>query len=674
MNKIREIAKKAIAHPLFFPLALLMVGIVAYGLMIPRLGFYWDDWESVYLYKLHNPAISFQYFGDRPFSALVYLALFPVAGMTPIVWQLIALILRWGGVLFIYYTMNMVWPERTQFNRWTAALFFVFPGFFQQPVALCNSRHFTTFFLFSISLFLTALALKKRRFFWLWMPLSVIFSIAQLFMMEYFVGLEIVRPLIIWTILQSRQEDKRIPFKTFLYWLPFMIGLGIYVWWRFFHLPTTFPGSDPNSPILLKNLFSSPVTALGQLLRQAYQDSTYLIVSVWGKAFSLDTYLAGSVIPWLSWLAGIITAFLFGWYVHGTSSVKESKNTGLVQMSILGGLVLTFGAAPVWSMGRQIVVGKWSDRFALAPMLGAVILVVCLVDWLIKTRSKANWLLAILLASSITMQIYNGNAYRTDWKVQRDIDWQLSWRIPSLKSGTALFGKGTLSDKISYQDEAYVVNLLFDKTPQINQNYGYFDIYHTGFVDYKPGIPVTQTVRSGQFSGNTSQAVVFDYNVRGGCVRVLDAIYVGDPGLSNSVADLGDISDVSNIVDGPALVPSRDIFGTEPSHSWCYYFEKADLARQMLDWKTVLQLKTAADAAGLKPNEGAEYLPFIVAYAQSGQWEQAYDLSLAASQISPPPGAALCNAWDHFSAISGGSDRDAYLAKAKSEFCSKSNP
>jgi hypothetical protein len=77
MKSIKSFAAKISAQPWFYPLALLAIGIAAYGLMIPRLGFYWDDWESVYLYRLHNPAISFQYFYERPFSALVYLVLFP---------------------------------------------------------------------------------------------------------------------------------------------------------------------------------------------------------------------------------------------------------------------------------------------------------------------------------------------------------------------------------------------------------------------------------------------------------------------------------------------------------------------------------------------------------------------------------------------------------------------
>ncbi len=82
---MKAVGSKIIRNPWFFPLALLLIGIIAYGLIIPALGFYWDDWEGVYLYSMHDPSISFQYYASRPLSAIPYLILFPVAKMTPVV-------------------------------------------------------------------------------------------------------------------------------------------------------------------------------------------------------------------------------------------------------------------------------------------------------------------------------------------------------------------------------------------------------------------------------------------------------------------------------------------------------------------------------------------------------------------------------------------------------------
>ena len=56
-----------------------------------------------------------------------------------------------------------------------------------------------------------------------------------------------------------------------------------------------------------------------------------------------------------------------------------------------------------------------------------------------------------------------------------------------------------------------------------------------------------------------------------------------------------------------------EIFGAEPPHTWCYYFEKADLARQLQDWQSVLQLEKQAREHGFTPKFGPEYVPFIEA-------------------------------------------------------------
>jgi hypothetical protein len=59
------------------------------------------------------------------------------------------------------------------------------------------------------------------------------------------------------------------------------------------------------------------------------------------------------------------------------------------------------------------------------------------------------------------------------------------------------------------------------------------------------------------------------------------------------------------------------VFGTEPPHDWCYYYEKADLARQKGAWDEVLQLGEKAFVQGLAPIDGIEWIPFLQAYADS---------------------------------------------------------
>jgi hypothetical protein len=395
---------RAIQKPWFFPLALLSLGMIAYGLIIPFLGFYWDDWEGVYLYNLHNPAISFQFYNARPVGAIAYLILFPFAKMTPIVWQIAAFLLRWGGVLFIYYTLNLVWPARQRLNRWMAALLFVFPGFLFQPVSVAFSQHLMTYLFFSCSLFLMVLALKKPRFFWLWMSLSVLLGGLQIFMMEYFVGLEILRPLLIWFTLRSGQKGKssRILWKMLLTWSPFLLVLSAYLYWRLAYLPATLT-TDPNNPTFLKSLITAPLAGLPSLLVKIYQDSLTLLINVWPKAFLDPARMDISTKRvWISWLCGAIGCSAFALYNKYRPANEQDDSSSSGQLFLLGIAAVLFGALPVWATGDQISGGKWSERFALAPMLGAVILVVTLIDWLFRTHRQKQVLLTFLLGISIS--------------------------------------------------------------------------------------------------------------------------------------------------------------------------------------------------------------------------------------------------------------------------------
>ena len=41
----------------------------------------------------------------------------------------------------------------------------------------------------------------------------------------------------------------------------------------------------------------------------------------------------------------------------------------------------------------------------------------------------------------------------------------------------------------------------------------------------------------------------------------------------------------------PAILPSPPFVG-EPLHGWCYYYEKAELARQQADWDSVIDMRS----------------------------------------------------------------------------------
>jgi hypothetical protein len=91
-------------------------------------------------------------------------------------------------------------------------------------------------------------------------------------------------------------------------------------------------------------------------------------------------------------------------------------------------------------------------------------------------------------------------------------------------------------------------------------------------------------------------------------------------------------------------LPAR-LFGTEPGPNWCYYFEKADLARQLGQWEEVTALAELAFNSGDYPNDPAERLPFIEGYAHVGNWQRALTLSEETRAITPAMQPVLCRLW-----------------------------
>jgi hypothetical protein len=94
---------------------------------------------------------------------------------------------------------------------------------------------------------------------------------------------------------------------------------------------------------------------------------------------------------------------------------------------------------------------------------------------------------------------------------------------------------------------------------------------------------------------------------------------------------------------GPVAL--SDLFGPEPPHNWCYYYEKADLARQMGDWTQVARFGDEAFAASFRPDDPSEYLPFIEAYARLNRWNDAKQLALSTADTMPILEPALCGLW-----------------------------
>ncbi len=92
------------------PFLLLGISILAFGVLLPKLGFYWDDWPTIYLTKTHGNFWQY-YQSDRPFMAWLDQLFGLLAGVNPLKWQLLAFAVRVATSFSFWGCLRLLWPK-----------------------------------------------------------------------------------------------------------------------------------------------------------------------------------------------------------------------------------------------------------------------------------------------------------------------------------------------------------------------------------------------------------------------------------------------------------------------------------------------------------------------------------------------------------------------------------
>ena len=145
------------------------------------------------------------------------------------------------------------------------------------------------------------------------------------------------------------------------------------------------------------------------------------------------------------------------------------------------------------------------------------------------------------------------------------------------------------------------------------------------------------------------------------CLHAIDSQQVELSQNENPLLPL--VAKDSNInqimVDAPAHQPQAVFFGKEPAHTWCYYYEKGSLARQKGDWAEVARLESEAEAHKYHPTDPSEWMPFIEAQANLGQYSKAAQL-ISRLSVDPNVQNSLCQLFTNGQPIPPNMKTDAY--------------
>jgi hypothetical protein len=664
----------------FTPLILLVLTILSYGLFSRSMGFFMDDWYVIWFGKTFGAAQFPVYYAlDRPFMGYFYVIASTLLGKSesPLVWQIFSLVLRWLCSYTLWGMLNAIWPEGKRQNTWVALLAAVFPGFTQQWIVVAFSSYFAGMILFFLSITVMIKAIRDPRKFWLFFSLSVILSAYEIASVEFFYGLELIRVVILWIIF-SRNNIHFWPkvIKTLKYWASYLVVfVGFTIWRTFFYT------SVNHELTILDALKSQPLTVLITSVQKVYQAAVDAVINSWAEIFNLSNYPSSGIMSWviLALILLVFTGVLL--WIQATAKkdpITETSARWGKEAIWVSLIALIVAIIPFWAAGLAVNNQYPDNRFMLAYLPGSCLFIVAILELLSKEiRKTATILLVLLVAFGVGFQFTQGLHFRNIWKQQDALYWQLNWRMPAIEPGTTIMA-WSFPNRDYYSQNALAAQLNWTYANSIATDrqipYQFIFLGSNPMPEFQSLVPkqdFTIDFRTYEFKGNTSNSVLISYDAAS-CLRVLDSQLTPPQGVmddyTKGIIDGAELSDLSLILPAGQTPnhPPLIVLGPEPTHTWCYYFEKAELARQEKDYSKTISLLDEAQGKGFSAVNDSEWFPFIDAYLHLGKIDQAKSLSQKVLDTHDTIYQfGMCNVWVNYSAEIGDATQkqavDSYL-------------
>jgi hypothetical protein len=637
-------------------LTLIIVAALTYLPLINQIGYSYDDWYLMASARAEGADVFHEIYSvDRPLRAYVLEPAYRLFGQNVLLYNLSAWTFRVLGALLLLWMLRMLWPNHPHGTSMMALLYVLYPGFLSQPNGIDYQPQIISLALAMLSLALTVYAFfaKGHASRVAAVSLSILLGILYLGLVEYEAGFEFVRLMGLF-ILAGRLASsfRERVFRTIQAWLPYsliLLGFGV---WRIFFFQGERKATDIDIQFEQVRLY--PLQTLYHWTVQVIQDLYDVMFSAWTIPLSqLTAYIQrwGSVIAILT--AGLILIVSIRFDERNVredplqpSFAREALLLGL--LSAIGGLI------PIAMVNREVSFPFFS-RYSLTSSVGVSIFIVALLSF-VNGRILRKAIVPALIFVAMLTHHANAVKYAQETSMLKMFWWQVSWRVPHLQKGTTLIAEYPVAGA---QEDYFVwgpASLIYypeKQNPEAIQPGLYAAVLNSTTV-------TSILARERQQYDNRKNIVTYP-NYRNilvltqpaldSCVHTIDG---NQPEYSRAERDsirvVGPYSELEHVLaDEAPQTPPTVVFGPEPTRVWCYYYEKADLARQRGDWEEVMHLGAQALDKGFAPRDKIEWIPFLQAYAVAGD---AVRLAKMASAIAAEPYISL-QACQHLSSLQG---------------------
>jgi len=626
---------------------LLLISSLVYLPRLWELTYNKDDWYFMYDGLVLGAGV----FRDialhtRPIRGILYEFLYTLFGPLPLPYHLTSYLWRLLGGWSALWLFNMLWPRERQLNFSLATLFLLFPGFYWWVSGFELQPNVISVGLEAFSIALTLKAIEadspsKRVYYTL---ASFLSGWAYLSLVEYAIGMEGFRLLCVYLWVARKHNGLNFTqsvWKTIrTYGIFLIIPIGFVIWYEFF-FENWRKAQDTGTQ--LSALFNSPLNLLWWWVKLIQSTLNVSILS-WFVPFH-ENFISGrlyDVLLGLAFTLAAVIALLAGDSLISKDLRTEEKNddTGrsLPQFEVLWlGLLGTLaGVIPIVVANRSVVFERVS-QYTLPASLAGSLLMGGIVYSVVPRKFRTTALSVLVALAALSHHGLAAKAVAEQDAIS-DFWWQVTWRAPRILDDTLLVVR---YPNVQYMDNDEMVwgpaNFIYNREPQeagpvkvlISAARMEQEAITNIVMGSKDFDKVDLVIKYTSIHYNYKNILVVTQPAEQSCVHLIDWRWPDISAYDEPLVSISALkSDTANVViDEVVPLPQKYVFGTEPLHSWCFYYQKADLARQQGNWEEIAALAKQAARQELHPNDQIEWMPFLQAYAFLGDEKEVKQIS-----------------------------------------------
>jgi hypothetical protein len=618
-------------------LFLLLISAVVYLPRIGELTYFKDDWYYIYDGVIGGARVFHEMFRiDRPARGFFFEWYFALFGPNPLPWHVGAFLWRGLSAVGALWIFDMLWRGARRFNFLAALLFAIYPGYFWWISAIEYQPMIASLALqvFSIAFTLKAVRSQNRIERIAYPAGAILTGWAYIALVDYAIGMEVFRFVAVYLLVNRDRPPglwKRFSNAVKAWAWTLIVPLG-FLLWRIFIFENERRATDIGAQ--LGGLLENPLGTAVFWFFQLYNSLLNLGVLAWldqFPGFIQGLRLRDTALGLFIAAAAVLLVVLAERMIKpsaGADAGEGGQERVGKEALLLGGLGMVFGVLPVIMANRYVTITGFS-HYGLPASIAAAVFLVAFLEALSLRGARVLILYAIVAFAALAHFGIAAGALTEETALQK-FWWQVSWRAPSLRPGMTLaihYPLPGMGDDGNGVMEA--ANLIYFPEPTyqipVHYNMSAVTLNETNLQEILLGKLFRQTTyRSHTVDFNFENVLVISQPTLFSCVHVIDGrrplISPYDP---VNVKFAAPHSNVENVVtDAEPSVPQSFAFGEEPQRKWCFYYQKAELALQLEDLDEVVAIGEEAIRLGFHPEDPSEWLPFVRAYAVTGNVER----------------------------------------------------